>query len=745
MNNELYRQGFTQNRELSWLRFNHRVLEEAYNNATPLLERMKFASIFTNNLDEFFMIRVGSLFDLMAVNPQAVDPKSGLTPEEQLEHIFQAVGPLYEDLDRIFGELEQKLREEEIYQLSYSELTPSEQKYTRKVFKNDMLPLLSPQIVDSHHPFPHLQNKVIHIGAVLKRNGKEFFSLITLPSTLPDFLVLPGTPLRYIRTENILLEFVDQIFDTYSVVEKVQLCVTRNADVHSDGETYDIDSDFRKKMKKALSRRRRLAPVRLELSHSVSEHFAAYLRKRLKLSRAQLYVTSSPMKLAYVLQLPDMLPEAKRKKLTYPDYLPKFPPELSAAEGVLRQVQKADVLLSFPYESMDPFLQMLREAAGDPHVTSIKITIYRLSRTAKLVDYLCAAAENGKDVTVLIELRARFDEQNNIDWSERLEEAGCRILYGFEDYKVHAKLCLITRRERGEIQYITQIGTGNYNEKTAAVYTDLSLMTANQDIGQDAHAFFKNMGIGNLEGEYQHLLVAPHALKQTVIRHIEAEAYKGTAGFIFLKLNSLTDADIMTSLKEASCAGVTIRLFVRGICCLLPGIPGKTENIQIYSIVDRFLEHSRLYCFGRGSEAAIYISSADLMTRNTERRVEVACPVYQETARTKIREVLETLEYDNVKARVLRSDGSYMEREQNRRIPIQSQQFLMELSTKRHLLHSTERGESDGRVARFRAAVKRLLKSRYLRAARDCSQDNSGTNPKKYEPSCESNAQNKQQ
>jgi polyphosphate kinase len=715
VDNALYRQGFTQNRELSWLSFNHRVLMEARDKATPLLERLKFISIFTSNLDEFFMIRVGSLFDLMAMKVQTVDQKSGLTPSEQLACIFEAVRPLYQDRDEIFDELEQRLREEGIYHLSYGELTPTEQKYVRKVFKNEMLPLLSPQIVDTHHPFPHLQNKAIHIGAMLKRNGKEFFSLITLPGTLPELLVLPGETLRYLRTEHILLEFVDQVFDTYSVGEKVQLCVTRNADIHSTDEADNIDSDFRKKMKKTLGQRKRLAPVRLELSQQISEHFAAYLCKYLSLSRAQLYVTAAPMKLSYALQLPEILSESKRKQLTYPDYLPNFPPELSAAESILRQVQKADVLLSFPYESMEPFLQMLREAAGDPHVTSIKITIYRLSRTAKLVDYLCAAAENGKDVMVIIELRARFDEQNNIDWSERLEAAGCRILYGFEDYKVHAKLCLITRKERGEIRYITQIGTGNYNEKTATVYTDLSLLTADQAIGRDANEFFKNMGIGNLQGDYEQLLVAPCSLKQTVIRHIEAEACKGTAGFIFLKLNSLTDAEIMASLKEASCAGVTIKLFVRGICCLLPGIEGKTENIQVYSIVDRFLEHSRVFCFGRGAEMAMYISSADLMTRNTERRVEVACPVHQEPVRAKIREILETLEYDNVKARVLLADGSYTEK-QGRQVPLHSQQLLMDLATARHRLRSPDRGRRMGKIAQLWAAIKRFFVRRRRRA-----------------------------
>lgn len=691
MDNELYRQGFTKNRELSWIQFNDHVLSEAMDQSTPLLERLKFTSIFTSNLDEFFMIRVGSLFDLMAINEQAVDNKSGLTPREQLDSIYQAVRPMYQKRDQIFSDLELQLRKNGIFHLSYSELNGNEQKYIKKLFKTSVLPILSPQIVDTHHPFPHLQNKAIHIAAMLKRNGKEFFSLIPIPLALPELVFLPGNDLRYIRIETILLEFVDQAFDTYTISEKVQICITRNADINPDDDTFDIDSDFRKKMKKVLGQRRRLAPVRLELSHRISDRFVDYLSKQLTLTVEQIFITEAPINLSYVFQIPAKLPELERKKLMYQEFLPQIPMSINMQESIFRQLQKSDILLSYPYESMEPFLQMIKEAANDPFVISIKITIYRLASKTKLVEYLCAAAENGKDVTVLIELRARFDEQNNIDWSERLEEAGCKISYGFEEYKVHSKICLITRKERNEIKYITQVGTGNYNEKTAAIYSDLCLLTSNQAIGLDASEFFKNMGIGNLEGNYQHLLVAPASLKRGIIHFVEKEISKGEDGYIFLKLNSLTDVVLMEKLKQASCAGVKIKLFIRGICCLIPGIEGKTEHIQVCNIVGRFLEHSRVYCFGRGKEQQMFLSSADFMTRNMERRVEVACPIYQESIKFKINEILETVEYDNVKARVLLPNGNYVKKRQ-KQTPIDSQQILMQRAVERSLIEEKKIG-----------------------------------------------------
>ena len=676
-------QAFTQNRELSWLAFNDRVLTEATDETVPLLERLKFVSIFTSNLDEFFMIRVGSLFDLANVNADAKDKRSGWTPEEQLQAIYTAVQPLYRKREAICAALEKQLRLHGVCRLHYNELEGPEQKFCNQYFKNSIAPIISPQIVDTHHPFPHLRNKVIHVGAWLKYKNRDVFAVIPLPDALPPVLFLPGGDLRYIHMEEVLLAFVEQIFSNYAVREKVAFCVTRNADINPEDDAYDFDSDdFRKKMKKALKQRMRLAPVRLELSRSISADFAGYLKARLPVTDRQIFVTSAPLKLSYAFSLAAKLPEVKRRALTYAPFTPCLYGELNPNESIIRQVMRKDRLLSYPFESMTPFLSLIREASEDPAVISIKITIYRLASKAKLVDYLCAAAERGKDVTVLIELRARFDEQNNIDWSERLEEAGCTVLYGFEDYKVHSKICLITRREHGEIRTITQVGTGNYNEKTAEQYTDVALLTADRRIGEDATEFFKNMSIGNLEGSYQQLLVAPVSLKSTIMERIDAEIAKRDQGRIRIKINSITDVDIIEKLKQASCAGVKIDMIVRGICCILPGVPEKTENLRIISIVGRYLEHSRIYCFGEGAGEQMYISSADFMTRNTTRRVEVACPIYDKEVRAKLHRIMDACFADNVKARVLQSDGTYALCPKEG-APVDSQQLMMDQALRR--------------------------------------------------------------
>ena len=514
------------------------------------------------------------------------------------------------------------------------------------------------------------------MGAWLRRGEKKVFAVIPLPASLPEVVLLPGSSLRCIRTEEILFRQLPSIFSTYTVDEASAFCVTRNADVNPDDEAFEYDEDFRQKMKKVLGARRRLAPVRLEYDREISDCFLQYLCDRLSITLEQAYQTTAPFKMGYVFDLEGKLPEGRRKALLYQPFHPQLPYGIRRKGSVLEQVRQRDLLLSYPFESMDPFLQLIRESASDPAVLSIKITIYRMAKHAKLVDYLCAAAENGKDVTVLIELRARFDEQHNIDWSERLEDAGCTVIYGFEEFKVHSKLCLITRREQGKIRFITQAGTGNYNEKTATMYTDLSLMTADQAIGRDANEFFKNMSIGNLEGKYHHLLVAPTSLKSSLLAEMDREIAKGPEGRILIKINSITDYGLMKKLKEASCAGVQVRMIVRGICCLLPELPGKTENIHITSIVGRFLEHSRIYCFGQGSQERMYIASADFMTRNTERRVEVACPIYDLSVRRKIHQILDACLKDTLKARQMRSDGSYCRRPPEP--PFDSQQFLLE-------------------------------------------------------------------
>ncbi|MDO4270421.1 MAG: polyphosphate kinase 1 [Eubacteriales bacterium] len=664
MTQAIWEQGYTQNRELSWLQFNARVLAEAEDEAVPLLERLKFLSIFTSNLDEFFMIRVGSLCDMAAVDKDHIDNKSGLTAKEQLRRIYAAVEPLYERRDAAFSDVERRLRGEGLCRLSIGELEPAEQKYIKQYFKNVVAPVLSPQIVDAHHPFPHLEGKVLHIAALLTHKKNEVLGLLPVPASLPALVFLPDDSTRYVPVEDILLEYADHVFEMYDVLEKVAFCVTRNADINPDDETFGADEDdFRKKMEKLLRQRRRMAVVRVELGRPISDHFTGYFRTRFGVADSQIFLSRvSPLKMAYAFGLGDRLPEKRRAALSDPPFSPQPSAMLPPGQSLLKTALRRDILLSYPYESMEPFLQMIREAANDSAVLAIRITIYRLARKAKLVEYLCAAAENGKDVTVLIELRARFDEQNNIDWSERLEEAGCKIIYGFEDYKVHSKICLITRQERGAVRHITQVGTGNYNEKTAAQYTDVSLITSDEAIGADAGAFFNNMALGNLNGKYDRLLVAPSSFKASMLALIGEQMDKGAEGYILLKFNSLTDIDVIEKLRQASCAGVKIEMIVRGICCLLPGVKGHTENITVTSIVGRFLEHSRIFVFGRGTEEKMYISSADLMTRNTERRVEIACPITSPEVRARLHDILYAMQHDTVKARVLQPDGSYVKK-----------------------------------------------------------------------------------
>ena len=679
MTQKILEQGYTQNRELSWLQFNARVLAEAEDENVPLLERFKFLAIFTSNLDEFFMIRVGSLCDMAAVDKEHTDSKSGLTAKEQLHLIYKAVEPLYARRDAAFSDVDSKLSAIGLRRLTMNSLAPDEQKYIKRYFKDIIAPVLSPQIVDSHHPFPHLEGKVLHIAALLSHKKTERLGLLPVPASLPPVVFLPETPSRYILTEDILLAYADHVFEMYDVLEKTVLCVTRNADIQVDDETFGVeDGDFRKKMEKLLRQRRRMAVVRVEINRPISDHFKEHFRSRFEVSDAQIFLSrTAPLKLGFAFSLGEHLPEKKRAFLSDAPFTPQQPAMLSAGQSLLKAALQRDILLSYPYESMEPFLQMIREAANDPAVLAIRITIYRLASKAKLVEYLCAAAENGKDVTALIELRARFDEQNNIDWSERMEEAGCKIIYGFEDYKVHSKICLITRRERGAVRHITQVGTGNYNEKTAKQYTDVSLITADERIGQDAGAFFNNMALGNLSGRYSRLFVAPTSLKNNILALMDEQIAKGKDGYILLKFNSLTDIDVIAKLREASCAGVTVEMIVRGICCLLPGVPGHTENITVTSIVGRFLEHSRIYVFGRGDEEKMYISSADLMTRNTERRVEIACPIDDPAVRTRLHDILYAMQHDTVKARVLQPDGTYCKKPAVQD-PICAQDLLMQ-------------------------------------------------------------------
>ena len=671
---------YTQNRELSWLKFNQRVLEEAQDASVPLLERLKFVAIFTTNLDEFFMIRVGSLFDMAHTDANARDSRSGMTPKEQLDRIFEAVAPLYKERDKAYAEIKKQLQPYGICSLNLKDLEQNEKKYVKKYFKEQILPVLSPQIVDANHPFPHLLNKEIYVTANLrfkeKSGVKNMMGIVPIPSFVSEILQLPGHDIRYIRMEKVIMEYLDLVFSKYEVSDANYICVTRNADIAPDDEALDISDDFRYLMKETLHKRRRMAVVRLEVAEKLKPDMETYFCEKFNIEPAQIFRSKVPMKMDFVFGINGKLPESMKRSLTYRPFTPQNSSHVQDG-NVMRQIKRKDILLYYPYESMDPFLKMIKEASVDPNVVTIKITIYRLAKKARLVEYLCAAAENGKDVTVLIELRARFDEQNNIDWSERMEEAGCRVIYGFEDYKVHSKICLVTYRNRNEVQYITQIGTGNYNEKTAAMYTDLSLMTANPAIGKDAAEFFKNMSIGNLDGSYDHIIVSPTSLKQKVLYLIDEEIKKGTNGRIIMKMNSLTDTDFISKISEASKAGVRVDLIVRGICCILPGVPGYTENLRSMSIVGRYLEHARIFSFGTGAAQKIYIGSADMMTRNTEKRVEVACPIIDENIRRQINHYLRVMLNDNVKARILQSDGTFVKRKATE-TPVDSQAMFME-------------------------------------------------------------------
>ncbi|SHI21034.1 polyphosphate kinase [Sporobacter termitidis DSM 10068] len=703
---------FTTNRELSWLKFNDRVLQVSDDSAVPLLERLKFVAIFASNLDEFFMIRVGSLFDLSLVDEGHIDNKSGMTVKEQLREIFKALPPLYRKKDALFKSLESQLIHHGIVRLGMDDLDGDEEKFIGNYFERDIFPVLSPQVVDTHHPFPHIENKALNVAVMLKSKDESRFGIIPVPKMLQRIIFLNSSLTRYILVEDIILKYAEKIFEMYDVEEKCVISVTRNADINPDDETYDFEEDFRHHMKKILKKRARLSAVRLEVSDERATALTSYLSQRLTIHKTQIFHSVSPLELSYVYALEDRLPDAAKKAVTYVPYIPQYPAGFNPDESMMKQAMAKDIMLSYPYESMEPFLHLVKEAAADPTVISIKITLYRLDKKSRLTKYLIDAAENNKDVTVIMELRARFDEQNNIEWAERLEEAGCKVIYGFMGYKVHSKVCLITRHDKGRLQYITQIGTGNYNEKTAKLYADFSLITASDAIGSDANSFFKNMLISNLEGHYNHLLVAPTWLKSTILSLIDGEIEKAGSGRpcgIIIKMNSLTDRDTLDKLSEASCAGVKIQLIIRGICCIVPGIVGKTENITVTSIVGRFLEHARVYCFGSGPGMKMYIASADLMTRNTERRIEVACPVYDKNIKNRLLNILQVQLADNVKSWKLGPDGDYKlsvyDGEQ-----ISSQElFMKEAVRAAENASPPSHGSARQRPGRFKALVQHVL------------------------------------
>lgn len=673
----LYKEGYTQNRELSWLRFNDRVLQEANQKEVPLLEREKFISIYSSNLKEFFMIRVGSLSQAKQIKIDKIDNKSGLNAAGQLKMIYKVVGKSIIKRDRIYEELKKKLNKEGIEELAIKDCRKEERKYLKEYFRNKIKPLLFPQIVDSYHPFPNLRNGMVVIAAMVSYSNHNAFVFTPLPSSLPSLVTLPkgkDSFIRYVHTEDLIMFYLKDIFKDFTVMEALKIQVLRNEDVNVDDDLFDDIIDYRKKMRKVLNLRQHQSPVAMFFSKPMSNEMKRYLFEHLSLEPKQTYLTSYPLDSSFGFQLPELFEEASN--YLYEPYVPKLSVNLNYRQKLFPQLLKHDVLLSYPYENMEPLLLLVKEAADDPNVISIKITIYRLAKQARLVEYLCRAAENGKEVITLIELKARFDEQVNIDYSQRLEDAGCTVLYGFSEYKVHSKILLITRNSNHKIHQVAQIATGNFNEKTAKQYTDLAYFTGNPGIVKDAEAFFRNMMVGKLDGSYRHLLVAPVSLKSNLIKLIDREANKKTNGKIVIKINSLTDEELIYHLSLASKAGVKIKMIVRGICCLLPGIEGKTENISIRSIVGRYLEHSRIYEFGKGKSEVMYISSADFMTRNTERRVEIACPILDLTIRQRINNYLDLCLKDTIKARNIDSEGHYEKLKEG--LKIDSQDLLMQ-------------------------------------------------------------------
>ena len=679
---------YLQNRELSWLTFNERVLDQGSDETVPMLERWNFVSIFWSNLQEFFMVRVGSLTDLSLAKKEIIDSKSGMTPAEQINAIHERCHELYPIQERVFEKIRADLMKEGVHHLRPADLSAEQHDYLADYFQVNVMPFLSPQIINSRHPFPHLENGALYVVVRLdeeaetgkgkkkksektekaekgtKNMGAEgvLMGLIPLPRQAQRVVKLPGEGFQFILLEHVIEMFASQVFSMYTLKHTNVICVTRNADLDANEGADEADEDYREHMKRILKRRGRLAPVRLESEHPLSDTMGKMLLKRLNLKAHQTYVTSVPLDLGYTWGLGSMVPKEMRNRLTPVPFTPQRPASLERNRSIIQQVTEREVLLSYPYESMDAFVQLLREAANDPQVISIKITLYRLASQSHLAEALIHAAENGKQVTALFELRARFDESNNIEWSQRFEEAGCNVIYGFRDYKVHSKICCITRQTENGLQYITQLGTGNYNEKTAKLYTDLSFITTDETFGRDATDFFRNMALENASDDYDILWVAPLQIKPYIIAGIDKQielAKKGEPCGLMFKTNSITDRAIIDKLAEASQAGVPITLLVRGISCIVPGVEGFTENVRVVSIVGRLLEHSRIYGFGPRETMRVYLSSADLMTRNMDKRVEIAWPVLNDELRQKIISYFETCMTDTAKLRELLPDGTY--------------------------------------------------------------------------------------
>ena len=675
---------YTQNRELSWLRFDNRVLDEAFDESVPLFERIKFAAIFESNLDEFFMIRIGGLSDLATLKRQPVDNKSNMTPSEQIDRVFEALPPLWNKAAGVFKRIEAALAERGLERMTPDTLSGDDRTFVERYFQAYVSPVISPLVIDPRHPFPNLRNGALYLVCALDSAEEgRLLGLIEIPPSMTRVVEIPSHTgaYRYILLEDIILTCLSSCFGSYVPLDRAVIRVIRNADIDPDGEGVEEDEDYRQHMKRILKKRLRLQPVCLNVSGTLEPETLKTIRKSLDLSNRAVLSRDIPLDLGFVYSLENHIPEARRKELLFTPFRPQPSPMFEPGRAIAEQVIEGDKLLFYPYESMNTLLDLMHEAAFDDACISMRITLYRVAKQSRLCEALIDAAENGKEVTVLMELRARFDEQNNIEWAERLEEAGCTVIYGSEGFKCHSKICQITYRHGMALTRITLLGTGNFNEKTARLYSDFMLMTAHPGIGEDANSFFRNLSLGNLRGHYRYLAVAPAGLKPMVMNGLNREIERALAGEparVFFKMNSLTDREIIDKIAEASQAGVEVQMIIRGISCLLPGIPGKTENVHIRSIVGRFLEHARVYSFGVDSDI-IYLSSADMMTRNTEHRVEIAYPVLDPACRELVQGYMQAQLNDNVKARTLSNLGAWepVQRTEDEQ-PFNSQEFLLE-------------------------------------------------------------------
>lgn len=697
---------YTQNRELSWLRFDNRVLDEAFDESVPLFERLKFVSIFESNLDEFLMVRVGGLSDLAELKKQPVDNKSNMTASEQVDAVMAEMPGLLTRWESIFKSIEGKLDTLGVHRARIDSLTPEERTFVTRYFQAYVSPVISPLVIDPRHPFPNLRNGALYLACGLDgaTDEESLLGLIEIPASMNRVVEIPsptGT-YSYILLEDVILACLDSCFGSYKPLDRALIRVTRNADIDPDGEGVEEEEDYRQHMKRILKKRLRLQPVVLAVSGSLEKATLKTIRKALELSRRSVFTCDIPLDLGYVFGIEGKIPEHLRNELLFTPFRPQPNPTIDMTRSIREQVLQHDKLLFYPYEAMNPFLDLVHEAAYDPECISLRITLYRVAKQSRLCESLIDAAENGKEVTVLMELRARFDEQNNIEWAERLEEAGCTVIYGSEGFKCHSKICQLTYREGMALTRLTLLGTGNFNEKTAKLYSDFMLMTAHPGIGEDANLFFRNLSLGNLRGDYRFLGVAPVGLKPLIMRGLDREIQRALAGEparVFFKLNSLTDREVIDKIAEASCAGVRVDMIIRGISCLKPGVPGKTENVHVRSIVGRFLEHARVYAFGVDSDM-IYLSSADMMTRNTEHRVEIAFPVLDPTCRALVHEYMGMQLQDNVKARSLTSDGTWVPVEcAEGEKPFNSQEALLERAYRNAEAAAQQRAQEKERVA----------------------------------------------